>query len=394
MGMLSSLKKVENLEGKKVILRVDVNVPVIDGEISEGADWRIRAILPTLNYLSGAGAKIIMIAHFGRPKGRDMNFSLYPVFSRLKELWHKDKIFFSTDVIGKETEDKILHLKEGEVLLLENLRFHKEEESNEEGFSKTLASYGDIFVNDAFAASHRAHASIVGLPKFLKSYAGFLLEKEVSMLGMVRAKPRHPLVLIMGGAKTDTKLKLVKDFLNKSEAILLGGILANTVLYAKGFGVGKSLVEEKLLVEAKKINNISNIFLPTDVSVTESLERVKNPAVRKIKDIKPEEFVVDIGPETILSFKEIIKKAKMIVWNGPVGYIELSEFRKGSLEIAKAVVENSGEKIIGGGDLIGFLSEQGLINEMTYVSTGGGAMLEFLAGDELPGIKVLESQSY
>ena len=280
MGMLSSLKKVENLEGKKVILRVDVNVPVIDGEISEGADWRIRAILPTLNYLSGAGAKIIMIAHFGRPKGRDMNFSLYPVFSRLKELWHKDKIFFSTDVIGKETEDKILHLKEGEVLLLENLRFHKEEESNEEGFSKTLASYGDIFVNDAFAASHRAHASIVGLPKFLKSYAGFLLEKEVSMLGMVRAKPRHPLVLIMGGAKTDTKLKLVKDFLNKSEAILLGGILANTVLYAKGFGVGKSLVEEKLLVEAKKINNISNIFLPTDVSVTESLERVKNPAVR------------------------------------------------------------------------------------------------------------------
>ncbi len=392
--MLPSLKKITDLNGKKVILRADVNVPIVDGEVAVGADWRIRAILPTLNYLSNAGAKIIIIAHLGRPKGHDMHFSLYPVFSRLKELWHKDKIFFSTEVIGKETENKIAKLNEGEVLMLENLRFHKEEESNEENFSKKLASYGEIFVNDAFAASHRAHASIVGLPKFLKSYAGFLLEKEVSILGMIRAKPRHPLVFIMGGAKADTKLKLIKEFLNKSEAILLGGILANTVLNAKGLSVGQSLVEEKLLAEAKRISSASNnLFLPTDVSVTESLARAKNIATRKIKDVKPEEFVVDIGPETIFSFKKIIKTAKMIVWNGPVGYVELPDFRKGSLEIAKAVAENSGEKIIGGGDLIGFLAEEGLTDKMTYISTGGGAMLEFLAGDELPGVKVLESWS-
>ncbi|MDP3799906.1 MAG: phosphoglycerate kinase [bacterium] len=392
--MLPSLKKITDLNGKKVILRADVNVPIVDGEVAVGADWRIRAILPTLNYLSDAGAKIIIIAHLGRPKGHDMHFSLYSVFSRLKELWHKDKIFFSTEVIGKETENKIAKLNEGEVLMLENLRFHKEEESNEENFSKKLASYGEIFVNDAFADSHRAHASIVGLPKFLKSYAGFLLEKEVSILGMIRAKPRHPLVFIMGGAKADTKLKLIKEFLNKSEAILLGGILANTVLNAKGLSVGQSLVEEKLLTEAKRISSASNnLFLPTDVSVTESLARAKNIATRKIKDVKPEEFVVDIGPETIFSFKKIIKTAKMIVWNGPVGYVELPDFRKGSLEIAKAVAENSGEKIIGGGDLIGFLAEEGLTDKMTYISTGGGAMLEFLAGDELPGIKVLESQS-
>ncbi|MDP3764209.1 MAG: phosphoglycerate kinase [bacterium] len=392
--MLPSLKKITDLNGKKVILRADINVPVVDGEVAVGADWRIRAILPTLNYLSDAGAKIILIAHLGRPQGRDMHFSLYPVFCRLKELWSKDKIFFSTDVIGQETENKISRLKAGEVLLLENLRFHPEEEANEENFSKKLASYGDIFVNDAFADSHRAHASMVGLPKFLKSYAGFLLEKEVSMLGLVRAKPRQPLVFIMGGAKADTKLKLIKEFLNKSEAILLGGILANTILNAKGLSVGKSLVEEKLLTEAKRISSVSNnLFLPADVCVTESLARAKNVAVRKIKDVKPEEFVVDIGPETIFSFKEIIKTAKMIVWNGPVGYIELSDFRKGSLEIAKAVAENQGEKIIGGGDLIGFLAEQNLIEKMTYVSTGGGAMLEFLAGDELPGIKVLESQN-
>lgn len=392
--MLSSLKRLENLKGKKVILRVDVNVPIIEGEVAKGADWRINAILPTLNYLSNAGAKTIIIAHSGRPKNRDMNYSLYPIFLRLGELWCKEKLFFSTEVIGKETEEKISKLKEGEVLMLENLRFYPEEELNDESFSKKLASYGDIFVNDAFAASHRAHASIVGISKFLKSYVGFLLEKEVIVLEAVRVKPCHPLVFIIGGAKADTKLKLIKEFINTSEAILLGGILANTVLNAKGLNVGRSLVEEKLLAEAKKISFVSkNLFLPTDVSVTESLEIAKNVAVRKVDNIQAEEFIVDIGPETISFFKEIIKTAKMIIWNGPVGYTELTEFRKGSLEIAKAVAENNGEKIIGGGDLISFLAEQNLIEKMTYISTGGGAMLEFLAGDELPGIKVLESQA-
>ncbi|MEK7629669.1 MAG: phosphoglycerate kinase [Patescibacteria group bacterium] len=391
--MLPSLKRLENLKGKKVILRVDVNVPIVEDELTLGACFRIKAILPTLNYLSEHGAKVIIISHFGKPKGRDMRFSLYPVFLKLGELWQKEKLFFSTEVIGKETEDKISNLKEGEAILLENLRFHPEEELNDEDFSRKLASYGEIFVNDAFAESHRAYASIIGIPKFLKSYAGFLLEKEVAMLGMIRSKPYHPLVFIMGGAKADIKLKLVKEFLNRSEAILLGGILANTLFYAKGLNIGKSFVEEKLLVEAKNINSISkNLFLPVDVSVSESLDISKNKATREIQDVRSSEFIVDIGPKTISSFREIIKTAKMIIWNGPVGYTELSDFKKGSLAIAQAIAENSGEKIIGGGDLINFLTEQNLIEKMTYISTGGGAMLEFLAGDELPGIKVLEQQ--
>ena len=275
--------------------------------------------------------------------------------------------------------------------MLENLRFHKEEEANDGAFAKNLSAGGDIFVNDAFAASHRAHASIVGVPKLLKSYAGFLLEKEIAVLSMIRAKPRLPLALVMGGAKAETKLKLVKEFLDKSDGILLGGVLANTLLYSRGLGVGKSVVDEGLMAEAKKLNLTSNhLHLPVDVVVSKSLSRPDGLGIRPVGRVGADEFVVDVGPDTVALFGKVIKNARMIIWNGSLGLTEVPAFKAGSLAIARAVAENKGEKIIGGGDLVSFLTEEGLIDKMTYVSTGGGAMLEFLAGEDLPGIKALE----
>lgn len=393
--MLPSLKNAGDLKGKKVILRVDFNVPMKDGAVAKGGEWRLRAVLPTLNYLADAGAKIIIITHLGRPKNHDIDFSLYAVFLKLGELWRSDRLFFSTDILGDKAEEQIDKLKESEAVLLENLRFYSEEEKNDEAFAKKLAAYGDIFVNDAFADSHRAHASIVGIPKFLKSYAGFLLEKEIAVLDMVRTKPRRPLVFIMGGAKAETKLKLVKEFLNKSEAILLGGVLANTVFLARNLGVGKSVVDETLVAEAKELNLASkNLHLPVDVLTSKSLAVPKEVSVKSVGQLAADELIADIGPQTVDLFVKIIKSARMIIWNGAMGYTEMPAFKKGSLALAKALVESSGEKIIGGGDLISFLADENLIDKMTYVSTGGGAMLEFLAGEELPGLKALENQEY
>ena len=387
--MLPSLKNIGETTGKKVLVRVDFNVPIKDGAVPLGSEWRLKAVLPTLNYLSQAGAKIILLAHLGRPQGRDMRYSLYPVFEKLKKIWPRD-LFFSQDVIGAVAEKQINNLNNGQAILLENLRFHKEEEANDGAFAKNLSAGGDIFVNDAFAASHRAHASIVGVPKLLKSYAGFLLEKEIAVLSMIRAKPRLPLALVMGGAKAETKLKLVKEFLDKSDGILLGGVLANTLLYSRGLGVGKSVVDEGLMAEAKKLNLTSNhLHLPVDVVVSKSLSRPDGLGIRPVGRVGADEFVVDVGPDTVALFGKVIKNARMIIWNGSLGLTEVPAFKAGSLAIARAVAENKGEKIIGGGDLVSFLTEEGLIDKMTYVSTGGGAMLEFLAGEKLPGIEIL-----
>ncbi|MFY9493217.1 MAG: phosphoglycerate kinase [Minisyncoccia bacterium] len=387
--MLPSLKNIGEIQGKKVLVRVDFNVPIKDGAVPVSAEWRLKAVLPTLNYLAQAGAKIILLAHLGRPQGRDMRYSLYPVFEKLKKIWPRD-LFFSQDVIGAVAEKQIKNLKNGQAILLENLRFHKEEEANDGAFAKSLSAGGDIFINDAFAASHRAHASIVGVPKLLKSYAGFLLEKEVAVLSMIRSKPRRPLVLVMGGAKAETKLKLVKEFLDKSDGILLGGVLANTLLYSRGLGVGQSVVDENLAAEAKKLNLTSNhLHLPVDVTVSKSLSRPDGLGIRPVGRVGANESIIDVGPDTISLFEKVIKTARMIIWNGSLGLTEVPAFKAGSLAIARAVAENKGEKIIGGGDLVSFLTEEKLIDKMTYISTGGGAMLEFLAGEKLPGIEIL-----
>lgn len=389
--MLPSLKNIGVLVGKRVLVRADFNVPVSEGVVAPGADWRLKVVLPTLEFLSNEGAKIIILAHLGRPKNHDLSCSLYPIFLKLVELWRPGKLFFSTDILGERVEKQIAKLKNGEAILLENLRFYREEEANDESFAQKLAAHGEIYVNDAFADSHRAHASIVGIPKFLKSYAGFLLEKEVAVLEAVRVKPRRPLVLVMGGAKAETKLKLVKEFMPKSEGILLGGVLANTLFRAQGTTVGQSVVDQNLLAEAKKLNIASRVLrLPVDVLVSKSMTIPKDLTTKPIGSVGREEFIMDIGPDTVNLFVKVIKTARMIIWNGTLGVTEISAFKKGSLAVARAIAESSGEKIIGGGDLINFLAEENLLNSMTYVSTGGGAMLEFLAGGGLPGIKVLE----
>ena len=390
---MQSLKKISDLQGKRVLIRVDFNLPITEGEAADGSGWRIKSVIPTLEYLSKNGAKIIIISHLGRPKGKDFNFSLYPIFLKLKELWRGDGLFFAQDVFGPDVESQINNLKDGEAVLLENLRFYKEEEENDESFAEKLSKYGDVFINDAFAASHRAHASIVGIPNFLKSFAGFLMEKEIAVLTAIRDKPRRPLVLVMGGAKAETKLKLVRHFLDKSEAIILGGVLANTLFLAKNMDIGASVVEEDLLDNAKKLNiTLNNLHLPVDVLTSKSLITPNDLKVRPAGLVGPDEFIVDIGPDSVKLFSKIIGTAKMVIWNGTLGLTEIPAFKKGSLEIANAISQISGEKIIGGGDLINFLDEENLIGKMSYVSTGGGAMLEFLADDILPGIEALSRQ--
>lgn len=391
--MLPSLKNLTDIKNRLVLVRAGFNVPIKNGEVELGSEFRLKATLPTLNYLAEAGAKIIILAHLGRPDGRNLHYSLYPVFEKLKQLWPQGQLIFGQDVLGGSVAKQIKSLKNGQAILLENLRFHKEEEANDESFAQALSSYGEIFVNDAFADSHRSHASIVGIPKFLKSYAGFLLEKEAAVLSTIRTKPRRPLVLVMGGAKAETKLKFVQDFIDKSEGILLGGVLANTLFYARGMTVGKSIIEPDLVEKYKKLEvTSSRLHLPVDVLVSKSLSLPLDVAARPVGKINADEFIIDIGPDTIKLFETVIKTARMIVWNGALGLTEVPAFKKGSLAIAQALVQNNGEKIIGGGDLINFLTEENLLNKMTYVSTGGGAMMEFLAGEELPGITALENQ--
>ncbi|MEK7078355.1 MAG: phosphoglycerate kinase [Patescibacteria group bacterium] len=388
--MLKTLKNLGDLKGKKVLTRVDFNVPIMEGAVPISAEWRIRAVLPTLDYLLQRGAKIIILSHLGRPQGADLHYSLYPVYLKLKDLWGQE-VLFSHDIFGSSTPKTIKTLKNSQAVLLENLRFYDGEEKNDENFAKDLAGLGDIYINDAFAVSHRAHASIVGLPKLLPSSAGLLLEKEITMLSMVRDKPRRPLVLVMGGAKAETKLKLVSQFLDKSEGIIVGGILANTILYARGMTVGRSVIEESLLDEAKKLEITStHLHLPVDVLVSKSLNIPSDIKIRPVGKIEPDEYIVDIGPDTIKLFKKIIKDARMVVWNGAVGLSEIPAFKNGSAILAQTIANLSGEKIIGGGDLVSFLSQENLFDKMTYVSTGGGAMLEFLAGEILPGISALE----
>ena len=370
--------------------RVDFNVPVVEGEVPVSAEWRLRAVLPTLDYLVKRGAKIIILSHLGRPHGQDLHYSLYPVYLKLKDLWGQE-VLFSHDIFGSSTPKIIKTLKKGQAVLLENLRFNAGEEKNDENFAKELAGLGDFYVNDAFAVSHRPHASIVGVPKLLPSSAGLLLEKEITVLSMIRDQPRRPLVLVMGGAKAETKLKLVSRFLNKSEGIIVGGILANTILYARGMTVGRSVIEESLLNEAKKLEiTSSRLHLPVDVLVSKSLNIPSDIKIRPVGKIEPDEYIVDIGPDTIKLFEKIIRDARMVVWNGAVGLSEIPAFKNGSVAVAQTIASLSGEKIIGGGDLVSFLSQENLFDKMTYVSTGGGAMLEFLVGEDLPGVKVLE----
>lgn len=380
-----------NFKDKKVLIRVDFNVPLGDDlKVDNSEDWRIEATLPSIKYLLDQGAKIILLAHLGRPNGKIVEgLRLDPVAKRLGELLGR-KVIKLDDCCSQKVKDRVSQIKVGEIILLENLRFYPEEKNNDRQFAKQLASYGEIYVNDAFGVDHRAHASLVGIPKYLPSCAGLLLEKEITALTKVLDKPERPLVVIIGGVKISTKIKVIKKFLKKADNVLLGGALANTVLAAKGIAIGQSVVEEGMIEEVKKLE-LTDIKLHLPVDAITSTDPLGKSDIRiaPIGNTNKEEMILDIGPDTNNLFRQIISQSKAIIWNGPMGLIEVDKFVEGTKKIAQVIANNDSYSVIGGGDSIALIEEMGLFDKMSHVSTGGGAMLKFLAGDKLPGIEAL-----
>jgi len=389
---LKTAAKEIKLQDKTVLLRVDYNVPVDNGRVSD--DTRITESLPTIEFLLKKGAKIIILTHLGRPKGVDENLRLNPIADHLSKLLKKPVIKVDS-CIGPAVETAIDALHKGDILILENTRFHKEEEENDPEFAKKLAGYADLYVSDAFGTVHRAHASTEGVAHYLPSFAGFLIEKEIKNLEPLLKKPKKPFVLVIGGAKIDTKIGILENFIHKADSILIGGGLANTFLAAKGFDVGASLCEkdkietaQKIMLEAEKTK--CNLMLPEDVIVADQISNNAAIADAEITGVEGDMQILDIGKRSVVKFIEILNKAKTVIWNGPVGLYEKKAFERGTKEIALCLADCKADTYLGGGDTLDAIKGLG-INEKSYthVSTGGGAMLEFLEGKELPGIKVL-----
>lgn len=389
-------KTVRDLDvaGKKVLVRVDFNVPLNDkGEITD--DTRITASLPTIQYLLEQKAAVILMAHLGRPKGQvKPELSLAPVAKHLGKLLGK-KILFAPDCVGEAAQAAASKLKPGHILLLENLRFHKEEEKNDMEFAEKLASLADLYVNDGFGVSHRAHASVEGVTHFLPAAAGFLLEKEIQYVGQAVTNPLHPFVAIIGGAKVSDKIGVISNLLDKVDTLLIGGGMANTFLAAQGYKMGKSLVEEdkldlakELLAKAKK--NKVNMLLPTDLVMAAAFAPDAEHVTEKVKNLNQDYMALDIGAETSKTYAEALADAKMIVWNGPMGVFEMDAFCKGTEAVAKAVAKSRATSIVGGGDSVAAIEKLGLAKRITHISTGGGASLEYLEGKVLPGVAALD----
>ena len=389
-------KTVRDLDvaGKKVLVRVDFNVPLNDkGEITD--DTRITASLPTIQYLLEQKAAVILMAHLGRPKGQvKPELSLAPVAKHLGKLLGK-KILFAPDCVGEAAQAAASKLTPGHILLLENLRFHKEEEKNDMEFAEKLASLADLYVNDGFGVSHRAHASVEGVTHFLPAAAGFLLEKEIQYVGQAVTNPLHPFVAIIGGAKVSDKIGVISNLLDKVDTLLIGGGMANTFLAAQGYKMGKSLVEEdkldlakELLAKAKK--NKVNMLLPTDLVMAAAFAPDAEHVTEKVKNLNQAYMALDIGAETSKAYAEALADAKMIVWNGPMGVFEMDAFCKGTEAVAKAVAKSRATSIVGGGDSVAAIEKLGLAKRITHISTGGGASLEYLEGKVLPGVAALD----
>ena len=389
-------KTVRDLDvaGKKVLVRVDFNVPLNDkGEITD--DTRITASLPTIQYLLEQKAAVILMAHLGRPKGQvKPELSLAPVAKHLGKLLGK-KILFAPDCVGEAAQAAASKLKPGHILLLENLRFHKEEEKNDMEFAEKLASLADLYVNDGFGVSHRAHASVEGVTHFLPAAAGFLLEKEIQYVGQAVTNPLHPFVAIIGGAKVSDKIGVISNLLDKVDTLLIGGGMANTFLAAQGYKMGKSLVEEdkldlakELLAKAKK--NKVNMLLPTDLVMAAEFAPDAEHVTEKVKNLNQAYMALDIGAETSKAYAEALADAKMIVWNGPMGVFEMDAFCKGTEAVAKSVAKSRATSIVGGGDSVAAIEKLGLAKRITHISTGGGASLEYLEGKVLPGVAALD----
>ena len=393
--MVLNTVKDADLKGKRVLIRVDFNVPVKNGVVTDAT--RIKAALPTINYILDGGASLVVMSHYGRPKGqKNMDFSMAPIRAEFEKLLGKP-VKLAPDVIGEEVEKEVKALKPGEVLLLENVRFYPDEEKNGEEFAKTLASYCDLYVNDAFGTAHRAHASTEGVSHFLPAYAGFLIEKEVKFMAPLLENPEHPFVAVIGGSKVSSKISVLESLVKTCDTIVIGGGMAYTFLKVLGHSVGTSLVEDDYQETAKAFLAAAEkkgvkVILPVDHVCADKFDENATPVAVDSVDIPEGLMGLDIGPKTVALIVSEMKSAKNVVWNGPMGVFEFSAFAKGTEAVAKALAESDAISVVGGGDSVAAINKFGLASQISHVSTGGGASLEFLEGKVLPGIKALEKQ--
>lgn len=389
---LNTIKEAD-LKGKRVLIRVDFNVPLKNGVVTDNT--RIKAALPTVQYILDQGASLVVMSHFGRPKGqKNPDFSMAPIAKEFEKLLGKP-VKLAPDVIGSEVEAEVKALKPGEVLLLENVRFYKEEEANDPEFAKTLASYGDIYCNDAFGTAHRAHASTEGVSHYLPSYAGFLIEKEVKFMAPLLENPEKPFVAIIGGSKVSSKITVLESLVKTCDTIVIGGGMAYTFLSVLGNKIGKSLFEPdyvdtaKAFLEKAKEKGVK-VILPVDNVCAKEFSENAEPILVDSDNISDDLMGMDIGPKTVALITDALNDAKSVVWNGPMGVFEFDAFAKGTEAVAKALAASNATTVVGGGDSVAAINKFGLASKISHVSTGGGASLEFLEGKTLPGIKALE----
>ncbi|MGG3884067.1 phosphoglycerate kinase [Brevibacillus panacihumi] len=390
-----SIRDVE-LAGKRVFCRVDFNVPMQDGVITD--DTRIRAAVPTIRYMADAGAKVILASHFGRPKGQVVEeMRLTPVAAHLSALLGKEVTKLG-DSVGEEVKAAVAGMKNGDVLLLENVRFHPGEEKNDPELAKSFAELADLFVNDAFGTAHRAHASTAGIAQYIPAVSGLLMEKEIRFMGGALSNPERPFTAIVGGAKVKDKIAVIENLLTKVDHLIIGGGMANTFLKAQGYAIGASLCEDdkldlaRSLMEQAKERGV-NLMMPIDVVVADRFAADAEKKTVAIDAIPEGWMALDVGPKTVEAYHRVIVESKTVVWNGPMGVFEMDAFAQGTIGVARAMKECSGTTIIGGGDSVAAVEKAGVAEEMTHISTGGGASLEFMEGKELPGVTVLSDNN-